>query len=646
MEIIYVLVISIILQIMAAIFALRLIRVTGSSLAWIVISAAVSLMAIRRFFTLFYLLSEVIVHPPDLIAELVALTTSALMVVGIVSIAPLFLSIKRSEEALRKVNRALKVLTMSNQIVIRATKESSLLKEICQAIVKEGEYRFVWVGFAEHDEEKTVRPVAQAGYEQGYLETVNVVWADTERGHEPTGNSIRTGKPCISKNILTDPELITWRDEAIKRGYASLISLPLIANDKTLGALSIYAMETDAFDSEEANLLNELASNMAFGIETLRTRAEHMLAKEHIQHQLHRITALRNIDRAISGSMDLHLTLDIFLEQVTERLGVHAADVLLLDPLTQTLNFATSRGFRSDALKYTSLRVGEGHAGLAALERHIVSITNFAEAENCLRRSPLLAGEDFISYCSVPLIARGHIKGVLEIFYRTPFEANHEWLDFLEALAAQAAIAIDNASLFNKLERSNVELILAYDTTLEGWSHALDLRDKETEGHSQRVTNMTLQLARAMGLKNTELLHIRRGALLHDIGKIGIPDSILLKPEPLNDDEWEIMHKHPVFAYELISPIEYLHPVLDIPYCHHEKWDGTGYPRGIKGKQIPLAARIFAVVDVWESLLSDRPYRPAWPKEKVYEHIHSLAGTHFDPEVVDMFLELIAKTGS
>jgi HD-GYP domain-containing protein (c-di-GMP phosphodiesterase class II) len=240
----------------------------------------------------------------------------------------------------------------------------------------------------------------------------------------------------------------------------------------------------------------------------------------------------------------------------------------------------------------------------------------------------------------VPLLAKGKVVGVLEMFNRTPLDPQPEWIDFLETLAGQTAIAIDNAMLFQDLQRYNLELSLAYDTTLEGWSRALDLRDHETEGHTQRVTDMTVRLVRSMGLSEGDLLHIRRGALLHDIGKMGIPDAILLKPGPLTDDEMDIMRLHPVYAHDLISPIAFLHPALDIPYCHHEKWDGSGYPRGLKGEEIPLAARIFAIVDVYDALHSDRPYRPAWPDQRVVEHIKFLSGTHFDPVVVDAFLRL------
>lgn len=187
-----------------------------------------------------------------------------------------------------------------------------------------------------------------------------------------------------------------------------------------------------------------------------------------------------------------------------------------------------------------------------------------------------------------------------------------------------------------------VALAHAYEATLEGWARALELRDYETEGHSRRVTEMTLRLAQRFGITEGEVIHIRRGALLHDIGKMGVPDRILLKPSALTPDEWEIMRKHPVYAYELLAPIDYLRPALDIPYCHHEKWDGSGYPRGLSGDEIPLAARIFAVVDIWDALRSDRPYRRAWSAHETLDYIRSLAGTDLDPDVVHAFTQMIA----
>jgi putative two-component system response regulator len=193
----------------------------------------------------------------------------------------------------------------------------------------------------------------------------------------------------------------------------------------------------------------------------------------------------------------------------------------------------------------------------------------------------------------------------------------------------------------NELKNLNQELLTAYDKTIEGWSQALDLRDKETEGHTQRVTNLTLEFARTVGFSEEGLMHVRRGALLHDVGKLGIPDSILHKPDKLTKEEWEVMHKHPTYAYQWLSPIKFLEPALDIPYLHHEKWDGSGYPCGLKGEAIPISARLFAIVDVWDALCSDRPYRKALSKSEALEYIQNQSGIHFDPKLISVFSKLI-----
>jgi putative two-component system response regulator len=193
----------------------------------------------------------------------------------------------------------------------------------------------------------------------------------------------------------------------------------------------------------------------------------------------------------------------------------------------------------------------------------------------------------------------------------------------------------------NELKSLNSELLTAYNKTIEGWSQALDLRDKETEGHTQRVTDLVLKFAKAVGFSDADLEHVRRGALLHDVGKLGIPDMILHKPGKLTEDEWKVMRMHPVYAYQWLSSIKFLQPALHIPYSHHEKWDGTGYPQGLKGEEIPIAARLFALVDVWDALRSDRPYRNAMPKEEVLEYIRARSGLQFDPALVNIFVELV-----
>ncbi len=364
-------------------------------------------------------------------------------------------------------------------------------------------------------------------------------------------------------------------------------------------------------------------------------------SEDTIKLQLSRLNVLYSIEKAISSSPDLRTTLSHLIDQVMTHLKIDAASLLLMDKHSHMLEYEISKGFSSSALKYTKLKVGEGTAGRAAAERHTIIIPDLIKEPGGLAHSKHLADENFVTYFAVPLITRGEIMGVMELFHRSPLSNDPDWLEFVDTIANQAAIAIDNASLFDGLQRTNMDLVLAYDSTIYGLSRALDMRDKETEGHSQRVTEMTVRIAEHMGIKDADLVHIRRGALLHDIGKMGIPDNILLKPGKLTDTERETMQLHSVYGHEMLQDIDYLKPSLDIPLYHHERWDGAGYPKGLTGTDIPLSARIFAIVDVWDALSSDRPYRLAWSEEKVTEHILRQSGTHFDPEVVTVFFELM-----
>ena len=831
---------------------------------------------------------------------------------------------KRAEEALRRLNRELRAISNCNQTLLRAVDEPSLVKEICRIICNEAGYAMSWVGYAEHDVAKTVRPVAWAGMESEFIADAAVSWAeDKEIGNGPAGIAIRNGEIICIQDFATDLPIAPWREILLQRGFRSSIVLPLKdENANVFGVLSIYSSEVNAITSDEIRLMDELSGDLAFGIITLRTRAEREQAErglreseersaaafhaspnliaitrftdgtlldvndgysrllgysraesigkttaelsiwanaadritfinslnnfgqitdfettlrrkdgtvvtvidsariiklqgetcvlsvihditerkqhenereviiqiskvlraantraemlpilldqvndmfhadgaavtmsrpitdgplielgrgtygekftgltispgegmsgrvidsgkpylcndmkadptfafpellgeanaiacapliaheltigalwiirtsditegelrllvgiadiaanaiqrvtlyEQTERQLHLLIALHQIDMTISASLDLTVTLDLFLGSVITQLGVDAADILLLTPHTQTLAYSASIGFWTRQIEKSQIRLGEGQAGVAASQRRVVSLPDLEDAREKFSRPDLLAEEKFVSHSVAPLIVKGQIKGVLEVFTRKRLDPTKEWLDFFETMATQAAIAIDNATLFDDLQRSNIELKLAYDATIEGWSRALDLRDKETEGHTQRVTEMTLRLATKFELSNMEKLELRRGALLHDIGKMGVPDAILLKPGELTEAEWAVMRLHPTYAYQMLEPISYLRGALDIPYCHHEKWDGSGYPRGLIGEQIPLAARIFAVVDVFDALVYDRPYRPAWSKADVHQYIREQAGKHFDPDVVSAFLEM------
>ncbi len=365
-------------------------------------------------------------------------------------------------------------------------------------------------------------------------------------------------------------------------------------------------------------------------------------AEAQIQRQITQLTSLHAIGLAITASLNLSNTLTRLLDNLIEHLSIDAASVLLLNTRTGLLEPAAARGLSLPTGSHFLLRPDEGLAGIAFQTHRPVTVTPFtAQDVRCVRDRFLAAR--FSSYFALPLRARGETQGVLELMRRDRFAPDHHWWLYVESLAVQAAIAIHTATLFEQLQAANTELTYAYNATIEGWSRALDLRDHETEGHSVRVTEMTLQLARRLRVSPEQYDHLRRGALLHDIGKMGVPDRILLKPGPLSVEEWDVMRQHPTYAYEWLSPIPFLHQALDIPYAHHERWDGSGYPRGLKGDQIPLAARIFAVVDVWDALRSVRPYRSPWANERVLAHLRQLAGIHFDPAIVKAFIELITE---
>lgn len=370
---------------------------------------------------------------------------------------------------------------------------------------------------------------------------------------------------------------------------------------------------------------------------TARKHAEQAIAR-----QLEQLQTLHAIDTAIVNFADIESTINAVLGNIVRALRADAARVLRFQPALLQLTPLASFGFQAPALTLEPIRLGAGIAGRAALEGKPTAIVKLSELDaRELARGEYFPDEHFETYRAVPLRSKGELRGALLLWHRDAYATDETWENFLEAVATQLSIALDDARLVQELQRSNLELTMAYDTTLEGWVHALDMRDHETEGHTRRVTDLTIKLARAYGIHESELVHLRRGALLHDIGKMAIPDAILLKPDRLTDDEWELMKQHPVYAYEWLKPIPFLRAALEIPYAHHERWDGSGYPRGLRGEQIPLAARLFAVADVWDALISDRPYRPAWTHAQARAYLQERAGIEFDPRLVALFLQVV-----
>ena len=442
-----------------------------------------------------------------------------------------------------------------------------------------------------------------------------------------------SGKAYISEEFASDLLADKDNQELIPPGLGG-ICIPIQSTAGTIGVLMI-GMEKGRQITDQISLLTTLAEIGGNAIH----RAQLF---EHNREQIRRLTTLRDIDSAIASSFDLRLTLNILMDQTIKHLGVNAIDIGLYHQDLQSITYLGGSGFQYSSAARVPTRIGDGLAGQVIIRQkpfHITDLQNSPEIKN----EPLLKREGFVTYIGIPLIVKGQIKGVFEVFHRTSLLPTADWMEFLHTLAGQAAIAIDNSQLFENLQRSNQELIQAYDITLEGWARALELRDRETEGHTRRVTDLTLRLAKYMGISDTEMINIHRGVLLHDIGKMGVSDQILRKAGPLDEGEWSEMRQHPVYAHNLLSPILFLRGALDIPYCHHEHWDGSGYPRGLKGEQIPLAARIFSVVDIWDALLSDRPYRKAWPQAEVMQYLKDIAGTHLDPTVVEVFLKMISE---
>ncbi len=449
-----------------------------------------------------------------------------------------------------------------------------------------------------------------------------------------SGKVFMSGKPYITSDLAGDPLVKPDIRTQIPPGWAGTF-LPLQAGQKIVGVLAVSVPSPREISCGELKLLSSLAAMAGTAIQRISLYEETV-------YQLHKLEATRAVDKAITTSQDFHLTMDVLLKEVVNQLHVNSAAVFTFNPQLNELEFAAGQGFKTNALEQVRLKPGENALARTARERRtIISRDSAVYFDN--RWSQMLAAEEFRCCISVPLIVKNEVKGVLAAFESRPYNHEKEWLDFLEALADQAAIAVYNSQLFDNLKQANLDLSLSYEATIEGWSRALDLRDHETEGHSKRVTEMAVHLAKAIGVPDSELIHIRRGALLHDIGKVGIPDSILLKTGKLTNEEWAVMREHPKFAYELLAPISYLRSALEIPYCHHEKWDSSGYPRGLKGEEIPLAARIFTVVDVFDALTSNRPYRLAWKREAALDYIRKESGRHFDPQAVKYFLEEVAK---
>ena len=372
------------------------------------------------------------------------------------------------------------------------------------------------------------------------------------------------------------------------------------------------------------------------------TRAMFMDITENrrVESELRVSTQLNDLTRLAASALDYQSTLQLLADQLRDLGEADACYITLWDEARRTATPAAAAGPLRTTYTATPLRAGE------QLLAETVIYAERALAVDDVGNSPYMNGTGTERYpvrsiLGLPLSAGGRKVGAALIAYHDVHRFTPHEIAIAERAAGPVALTMAKVRLFQELQESHARLTEAYDATLEGFAVTLELRDKETEGHTRRVTEMSVRLAHAMGMAEADIVNLRRGALLHDIGKVGIPDEILRKPGALTPDEQTVMRKHPTYAYEIISAIPFLYAAIDIPYCHHEKWDGTGYPRGLQDEAIPLAARIFAVVDVWDALRTDRPYRESWPNDRVLDHLRLLSGSHFDPRVVTAFLKLL-----
>ena len=448
----------------------------------------------------------------------------------------------------------------------------------------------------------------------------------------PTGNFIEVNEASYSMLGYTREEMLNLTPETLEP-------------DLTAAVLQLRQaqLQSEGFVNFETALAHKDGHRVYAEFVAQLIQYEGQLAVMNIVHDLTdrkqrelELETIATLSEAMRTAMTRGEMLPVIVQQLVGLLNADSVSVEIIDQETGDSVVEAAHG-TWEHLVGSRQKKGTGLNSM-------VSQTLKPYYTSNLEKDPNLPGPAWVSsgmreIAGVPLIAQGNLIGFIWMGRRSNIFAAQTRL--LLAVADIAANAIHRSTLHEQTQNDAAALKKAYDTTLEGWARALELRDQETEGHSQRVTDLTLRLAREFGFDTSDLIHIRRGAILHDIGKMGIADAILHKPGPLTEEEWEIMRKHPQYAYDLLSSIEHLQPALDIPYAHHEKWDGSGYPRKLQGEQIPLAARIFAVVDVWDALRTDRVYRKGWPETKVRDYITAQSGIHFDPQVVELFLKLV-----
>ncbi|MFA5323225.1 MAG: HD domain-containing phosphohydrolase, partial [Smithella sp.] len=517
---------------------------------------------------------------------------------------------KQAEMEIVGMNRALRMLSNTNKALIHIAEESALLTEVCRIIVEVGGYLMAWVGFAEQDEAKTIRPVAHAGFESGYIESAKVTWANNERGRGPGGTAIRTGQPCITRNILLDPSFAPWCEAAIKRGYKSNIALPLINEGWTFGELSIYSMEADAFDIQEVEILKEMADDLAFGITVLRTRFKKDQTAVALRESEERYRLFAENTADTITVFDLNFNLIYVSPSILKLRGYTVEEVM-----TQTLDQILTPDSLQQASKMFADQIALESSPTADPAR-----TTLIELEEYCKDGSTIWVE-----LAASLLRDDNFKptGILTVTR-----------NITERKQSDA-----------KLQQTLDSLRNAVSTTIKVLVSALEARDPYTAGHQLRVADLARAIATEMGLDQEKIDGIRMAGSIHDIGKLSIPAEILSKPTKLTNLEFSLIQEHSQRGYEMLKDVESSWPLAQIVYQHHERMNGAGYPQKLKGDEILLEARIMAVADVVEAMASHRPYRAGLGIDAALEEIEKNKGILYDDAVVDACLRLFRETG-
>jgi len=515
--------------------------------------------------------------------------------------------LRQAEREMQRLNRALRTLSRCNTSLVHAEQEQALMEDICRILIEHGGYRFAWVGYAEQDERKTIRPVAHAGYEDGFFDTLNVTWSDDESGLTPTGQAIRNREVFIARDIAgAGEEFGAWREAALQQGYASVVALPLLSEGDIFGAITIDAAEAEAFDPAELRLLMEMAGDLAFGIRTLRNRREQELAEAALKETEERYEELyESAPNAYLSVSAVDGSLLQFNQALCDTLGYDRATLAGMKVFE--LYADTEDGLARAKKIFAGFKQGKGVRDIELQMRH---------------------------HDGYPVWVSVSIDPVLD-----PAGKVVESRSMVIDISARKRAEEERSHFAEQLQRSLFQTIRAIALTIEK-------RDPYTAGHQERVAELAVQIGHRMGLDEQRLEGVRLGAMIHDIGKISVPAEILNRPGKLDDVLFSIIKTHPLNGYEIIRGIEFPWPLAEMVVQHHERLDGSGYPKGLKGDEIILESRILAVADVVEAMASHRPYRAALGPQVALEEITHGKGVLYDPAVVECCLAIFRETGS